>query len=134
MKMEVMGVFLLMLANFGKREQIDFRSDGILVNATALEIAASKGNVLPVKSLTKMKAHLASGNRAVELARASLSTTTDYLLRKNLERCIFILENWDIDQEGTKKLADDWTNMRTIDESHVRSSWELIVWDYKVIK
>jgi hypothetical protein len=134
MKVEVMGVFLLMLANFGKKDQIDFRSDGILENATALEIAASKGNVIPVKNLTKLGAYAASGKRAVELAKASLAGTTEYLQRKSLERCIFIMENWDIDKEGTRKLADDWTNMRTIDESHVRSSWELIVWDYKVAK
>ncbi|KAH0563161.1 hypothetical protein GP486_002269 [Trichoglossum hirsutum] len=128
MKTEAMKAFLLTLANFQKREQVDFRSDGILPDATALEIAASKGNLLNVKNLTKMGAHITSGKRAIELAKASLSVTTEYLPRKNLERCIYILENWDTDQEGTKALADDWTNVRTIDESNVMSSWELVVW------
>ena len=131
MKMEVMGIFLLMLANFGKREQIDFCSDGILENATALDIAASMGNVHAVKNLIKNGAHLASGKRAVELARANLATATEYLPRKNLERCIFIIENWNAD---TAKLADDWTNVRTIDESHVKSSWEHIIPDYTIFK
>ncbi|KAH0552823.1 hypothetical protein GP486_006974, partial [Trichoglossum hirsutum] len=130
MKMEVMGVFLLMLANFGEKEHVDFRSSGILLeNASALDIAASRGNLHPVKNLTKMgAAHAAaSGKRAVELARAGLaSAESEYLRRKNYERCIFVIENWDRDQERTKSLADDWTNMRTIDESHVRTSWELV--------
>ncbi|KAI9796491.1 MAG: hypothetical protein M1833_006159 [Piccolia ochrophora] len=134
MKIEVMGVFLLMLANFGSREQVDFRSDAFLPNATALEVAASRGNAHPVKNLTKNGAHRAAGKRAVEFARERLASTTDYLERKNLERCVFIIENWDDESKNTRKLADDWTNMRTIDDSHVRSSWELISWDYKGMK
>ena len=27
--------------------------------------------------------------------------------------------------------TDDWTNLRTIDESKVNSSWEIVVWTYK---
>ena len=50
--------------------------------------------------------------------------------RKNLERCTFIIENWDDKQKQTRRYADDWTNMRTIDESHVASSWEMLVFDY----
>lgn len=134
MKVEVMGAFLNMLANFGSREQVDFRSDALLPNATALEIAASHGNVHPVKNLVKNGAHRVRGDRAVELARAELAKATGYLERKNLERCIFIIENWDRDGARTRELANDWTNMRTIDESHVKSSWELIVWDYKILK
>lgn len=38
---------------------------------------------------------------------------------------------WDNDAKQTRQLADDWTNMRTIDESHVKSSWEIVVWHYK---
>lgn len=134
MKIEVMGAFLNTLANFGSREQIDFHSDAFLPDATALDIAASKGNVHPVKNLVKNGAHKVSGKRAVAIARAELAKTEEYIQRKNLERCIFIIENWDRDQPGTSELANDWTNMRTIDESHVKSSWELVVWDYKVLK
>lgn len=134
MKLEVMGTFLNILANFRSREQVDLSSDALLPNATALEIAALKGNVHPVKILVKNGAHESRGMRAVALARAELTKTEEYLQRKNLERCIFIIENWDHEQADTKKLADDWTNMRTIDESHVNSSWELVTWDYKVQK
>lgn len=48
-----------------------------------------------------------------------------YMERKNLERCAFIVEHWDDEGRQTRKLADDWTNMRTLDESHVNSSWEV---------
>lgn len=129
MKIEVMGAFLIMLASFGSREQVDFHSDAFFPDATTLEIAASKGNVHPVKNLVKHGAHKVGGKRAVATARAELAKTEEYLQKKNLERCIFIIENWDRDQAGTRELADDWTNMRTIDESHVNSSWELVVWD-----
>lgn len=134
MKVEVMGAFLNMLANFGARAQVDFRSDALLPHATALEIAAANGNLHPVKNLVKNGAHKVCGERAVALAREKLALAGGYLERKNLERCIFVIENWDGDAAGTRELADDWTNMRTIDESHVKSSWELIVWDYSVLK
>ena len=130
MKAEVMGAFLLILANFGQKHHVDFRSDGILPNATALEIAAFEGNVHPVKNLTKNGAHLKSRKQAIELAKGKLSKTREYLERKNLERCIFILQHWDDEGMDVRKVADDWTNLRTIDESHVRSSWELIAWDF----
>jgi serine/threonine protein kinase/ankyrin repeat protein len=122
MKVEAIGIFLLTLATC-ERENIDFCSDGILESATALDIATSNGNVHAVKNLVKHSAHLTSGKRAVELARAKLTTVTEYLPKLNLERCIFIIENWNA---NTAKLADDWTNMRTIDDSHVNFSWEHI--------
>ena len=135
MKLEVMGTFLIILANFAKEPwQLNFRSDGILPNATALDIAASHGSMHPVKNLVKNEAHLESGKQAVAFAKANLDKTTDLLLHKNLERCIFIIENWDDEQKQTRRLADDWTNMRTIDESHVASSWEIVVFDYKTRK
>lgn len=155
MKMEVRGTFLTVLTNFAKEEwQLNFRSDAFYPKATALEIAAAKGHVHPVKNLVKNGAHLDAGKRAVELAKASLAKATERMVKKNLERCIFIIENWDDEEKQTRKLADDWTNMRcveymlgrfpcerlfceliygcrTIDDSHVNSSWEIVVFDYK---
>ncbi|KAL8939324.1 MAG: hypothetical protein Q9216_003417 [Gyalolechia sp. 2 TL-2023] len=132
MKMEVMGTFLTILTNYAKEEwQMNFRSDAFYPKATALEIAAGRGHVHPVKNLVKNGAHLQAGKRAVELAKIGLATATERMARKNLERCIFIIENWDNEEKQTRKLADDWTNMRTIDDSHVNSSWEIVVFDYK---
>lgn len=132
MKMEVMGTFLTILTNFAKEEwQMNFRSDAFYPKATALEIAAARGHVHPVKNLVKNGAHLEAGKRAVQLAKTSLSAATERMARKNLERCIFVIENWDDETKQTRKLADDWTNMRTIDDSHVNSSWEIVVFDYK---
>lgn len=131
MRLEVVGVFLTILTNFAIEPwQLNFRSDGLLPNASALDIAASKGNVHAVKNLVKKGAHLAGGSRASGWAQAKLSTTTEYMQRKNLERCTFIIENWDDKHRHTRRLADDWTNMRTIDESHVASSWEILVFEY----
>lgn len=128
MKLEVIGTFLAVLAKFGKEpSQLTFRSDGILPNASALDIAASMGNVHAVKSLVKIGAHLgADGSResALRVVRAGLETAEGYMERKNLERCAFIVEHWDDEGTQARRLADDWTNMRTIDESHVNSSWE----------
>ena len=134
MKIEVLGVFLIILKNFALEPwQLNFRSNGILPNATALDIAASFGNMYAVKNLVMRGAHRPLENRTSALAWANskLSTTTDFLQRKNLERCAFIIQNWDDDRENVRKLADDWTNMRTIDEEHVNSSWEIVVFDYK---
>ncbi|KAL8673589.1 MAG: hypothetical protein Q9168_001987 [Polycauliona sp. 1 TL-2023] len=132
MKMEVMGTFLTILANYAKEPwQMNYRSDAFLPKATALEIAAARGHVHPVKNLVKNGAHLDSGKGAVGYARAGLAVATDRMEKKNLERCIFIIENWDDEEKQTRKLADDWTNMRTIDDSHVNSSWEILVYDYK---
>ncbi|KAI4207744.1 MAG: hypothetical protein LQ346_000394 [Caloplaca aetnensis] len=132
MKMEVMGTFLTVLTNFARAEwQLNFRSDAFYPKATALEVAAAKGHVHPVKNLVKNGAHLEAGKRAVELAKVSLAVATERMAKKNLERCIFIIENWDDEAMQTRKLADDWTNMRTIDDSHVNSSWEIVVFDYK---
>lgn len=131
MKIEVVGLFLTILTNFAREPwQLNFRSDGIIPNASALDIAASKGNVHAVKNLVKKGAHLAGGSRASGWAQAQLSATTEYMQRKNLERCTFIIENWDDKHKHTRRLADDWTNMRTIDESHVASSWDILVFDY----
>ena len=131
MKLEVVGVFLTILTNFAREPwQLNFRSDGLIPNASALDIAASKGNVHAVKNLVKKGAHLAGGSRALGWSQSQLSTTTEYMQRKNLERCTFIIENWDDKEKNTRKLADDWTNMRTIDESHVASSWDILVFDY----
>lgn len=134
MKLEVLGVFLTILANYAREPwQLNFRSDGIMPNATALDIAVSLGSVHAVKNLVKRGAHLGTADResALKLAKARLNVTSNYLQKKNLERCVFIIENWDDETKQTKKLADDWTNMRTIDESHVKSSWEIVVWHYK---
>ncbi|KAL8708240.1 MAG: hypothetical protein Q9220_006817 [cf. Caloplaca sp. 1 TL-2023] len=132
MKMEVMGTFLTILSNYAKEEwQINFRSDAYLPQATALEIAAARGHVHPVKNLVKNGAHIESGKRAVEFAKASLEKATERMQRKNLERCIFIIENWDDETKQARKLADDWTNLRTIDDSNINSSWEIVVFDYK---
>ncbi|KAL8929712.1 MAG: hypothetical protein Q9172_000269 [Xanthocarpia lactea] len=132
MRMEVMGTFLTILANYAKEEwQLNYRSDAFLPEATALEIAAARGHVHPVKNLVKNGAHVEAGRRAVEYARAGLAVATERMEKKNLERCIFIIENWDDEEKQARKLADDWTNMRTIDDSHVNSSWEIVVFDYK---
>lgn len=131
MRLEVVGVFLTILTNFAIEPwQLNFRSDGLLPDASALDIAASRGNVHAVKNLVKRGAHLAGGSRASGWAQAKLSTTTEYMQRKNLERCTFIIENWDDKHKHTRRLADDWTNMRTIDESHIASSWEILVFEY----
>ena len=131
MKLEVVGVFLTILTNFAREPwQLNFRSDGLLPDASALDIAASNGNVHAVKNLVKKGAHLAGGSRASGWAQAKLSTTTDSMQKKNLERCTFIIENWDDKHKHTRRLADDWTNMRTIDESHIASSWDILVFEY----
>ena len=134
MKTEVSGLFLFILANFMDRGKIDFRSDGILSNASALDIAAVNGNVYAVKALCKKDAHVVSGQSASGLARKTLEGVeqSDFLTKKNLARCLFVTENWGKDAKGTEKVADGWTKLRTIDESHVRSSWEVIAWEWKV--
>lgn len=132
MKTEVSGLFLFILANFMDRAKIDFRSSGLLPRASALDIAAVNGNVHAVKALAKKTAHRASGSSAVSLARAALATATDFLRKKNLERCIYIIENWDKNPREIEAVADGWTKLRTIDESHVRSSWEIIAWEWKL--
>ncbi len=131
MKLEVVGVFLTILTNFAREPwQLNFRSDGLLPDASALDIAAKLGNVHAVKNLVKKGAHLAGGSRASGWSQAQLSTATDYMHRKNLERCTFIIENWDNKHKNAQRIADDWTSMRTIDESHVASSWDILVFDY----
>lgn len=136
MKTEVSGLFLFILFNFMSRERIDYRSDGLLPNASALDIAAHYGNVHAVKALVKKDAHLASGSRvtALRLARGALekgADADDFLLNKNLERCIYILENWEKDPKKTEEMADSWTKLKTLDESNVKSSWEVVAWEWK---
>ena len=132
MKTEVSGLFLFILTNFMSRERIDFRSDGIMKDASALDIAAAKGNVQSVKALMKKDAHLRSGETASNLAREKLNSSQDFLTRKHLERCIFIIGNWEKDPKGTERMADGWTKLRTLDESNIRSSWEIIAWEWKL--
>lgn len=129
MKTEVMGTFLTILDKFGS--QLDFRSDGLLPDASAIDIAAAKGNVHAVKALVKRGAQLPDAKRISGWAQAKLSTTDDFMQRKNMERCIYIIKNWEKHPKTTLKVADDWTNLRTIDESKVESSWENLVWMYK---
>ena len=134
MKREMSGLFLFILAQFmADRANIDFRSDGTLPNASALDIAAANGNVHAVKGLVKKGAYLASGRTALALARKELENTDlTFLDRTNLERCVFIIENWERDPHGTEREADSWTKLRTIDEDNVRSSWEVVAYEWKV--
>ena len=77
-----------------------------------------------MKNLVKKGAHKEPKDResAIRIAMQKLDNISDddQIYRKNLERCIFIIENWDDESKQTRKQADDWTNMRTIDESHVK--------------
>lgn len=131
MRLETVGVFLTVLAKFvHKPWQLNFRSSGILPAATALDIAASQGNVHAVTYLVKRGAHLADGSRAIELAHANLYTADDAIQKKNLERCAFVIGNWDNDEKQTRVLADTWTSMRTMGESRICSSWEIVAFDY----
>ena len=54
-----------------------------------------------------------------------------FLAKTNLERCIYIIENWDKDPEGTGREADKWTKLRTIDEDNIKDSWEIVAWEWK---
>ena len=129
MKVEVMGTFLTILQNFAQdSSQVDFRSDGLMTGATALEIAASRGIVHAVRHLVKKDATLPSKEQLSELRSALSAESEDYIHKKNLERCIYIIESYGSDPEKTMQMAADWTNLKTIDESKVESSWENIVW------
>lgn len=132
MKIEVSGLFLLILTNFMDREKIDYRSDGLLKAASALDIAAVNGNVHAVKALVKKDAHRASGESAANLARLALSRSQGFMLQKNLERCIYIISGWDKNPQKTEKIADDWTRLRTLDESNFHSSFEFVGWERRV--
>ena len=132
MKTEVSGLLLLIIANFPSRERIDFRSDGIMKGTSALDIAAANGNVQSVKALVKKDAHLRSGKTALDLARERLKSSQGFLMRKRLERCVFIIENWKKDRKGTEKMADGGTKLQTLDESNIRSSWEIVAWEWKL--
>lgn len=132
MKTEVSGLFLMILINFMDREKIDYRSNGILKAASALDIAAVNGNVHAVKALVKKNAHHASGKTATNLARSVLARGQTFLLHKNLERCIFIINEWDKDPQKTEQIADGWTKLKTLDESNVRLSWEQIAWEWRL--
>ena len=137
MKIEVLGTFLIILKNFTFQPwHLNFRSNGILPHATALDIAASLGNLHAVKNLVKRGAHKSPENRtsALTWANSKLSDATEFVQRKNLERCAFIIEHWDQNTRNVRTTADDWTNIRTIDEEHVNSSWEIVVFDYKTRK
>ena len=140
MKLEVIGVLLNVLGSFKlKPGHLHYRSSAfdphLLPDATALDIAAARGNVYAVKNLVKKGAHgNGDGARAVECAKAALERSQaeeGSMEKKNLQRCIFILERWDEDTLNVRKAADDWTNMRTIDESHIQLSWEMVFIDSK---
>ena len=106
MKIEVMGAFLILLATFaGDPTQLNFRSSGILPDATPLDIAAAKGNVHAVKNLIKKGAIRPKPERISEWTQAMSSKTGDFMSKKNLERCIYIIENWKKDPKQTQKLA-----------------------------
>lgn len=129
MKIEVLHLFLIILREFALESwHLEFRSNGILPNPTALDIAASLGNVHAVRHLVKKGAHRSLESRVSALAwtNSKLSQTTDFLRRKNFDSCAFVKQNWDDDTHNVRRLADDWTNMRTIDEEHVNSSWEIV--------
>ena len=80
MKTEVMGTFLTILDKFAHGPaQLDFRSDGLLPDATALDIAAAKGNVHAVKNLVKKGAQLPDAKRISGWAQAKLFTTVDFM-------------------------------------------------------
>ena len=49
-----------------------------------------------------------------------------------MERCVFIVENWETDPKGTERMADGWTKLQTLDEMNIRSSWEIIAWERKL--
>ena len=137
MKIEVLVIFLIILKTFAREPwQILFRSDGILHKATALDIAASLGITHAVKKLIIKGAHRVRGDRTSALALIStkLLTMDNSLQWKNLERCAFIIENWDDERNNVRKLAGDWTNMRTIDKEHINSSWEIVTFDYNFRK
>ena len=135
MKIEVTGVFLTILNTIiTEQSQLDFRSDGYFPDATALDLAAALGNVSAVKSLVKRGALTASARTALTLIEARLPDAKEFMTRKNLERCKYIITEWPRDEEKTRKLAEDWTNMKTIDESKVNSSWEVVVINYKARK
>lgn len=123
MKIEALNLFLIILKKFALESwRLAFRSNGIFLNSTALDIAASLGNVHAVKHLVKNGAYRSLESRVSALTNSKLSQTTDFLRRKNLDRCAFVIQNWDDDTHNVRRLTDDWTNMRTIDEEHVNSS------------
>lgn len=135
MKREVLGVFLHCLTDYSNdHSQLHHRSSGLLsdllTDATALDIAATLGYVHIVKALVKNGAHHdGDGPRASRHAKAALersSSLVDSQERMNLERCIFIIDNWDSDTTGTRKIADYWTSLKTLDESERRVSWAII--------
>ena len=144
MKVEVVSIFLTIIDTIITEPwQLNFRSDGLYPNCSALDIAAKLGNVNAVKSLVKRGALPTSSSTALTLIQEREETTPEknpattrgqYLAKKNLERCKYIITEWPNDEEKTRRLAEDWTNMKTIDESKVNSSWEVVVINYKARK
>ena len=74
----------------------------------------------------------AEGSResALEMVKTRLEEAEgdEYTGRKNLERCGYIVEFWEVGGERgrrVRRLADDWTNIRSVDESPVNSSWDV---------
>lgn len=128
MEREVNGIFLTILTSFGHNtEQLHFRSDGLLPNATALDIAASRENIFAVQSLCERGARLVSDQSVyTRAAKIEQELSDDLVLRKDVENRTFIIEKWDKRTEHARRLAEDWTNTRAIDGKDDGSSWELV--------
>ena len=109
MKIEVNDLFLFILANFMNRGKIDFRSNDILLNAFALNIATVNENIHVVKTLCKKDAHVAFEQSALNLARNVLKNfeESDFLTKKNLKRCVYVIENWRRDAKKTKRVTNE---------------------------
>ena len=56
-------------------------------------------------------------------------SSCEYMERENMEWWVFIVEYWDDEDEDegrrARKMADSWTNTRTVDENGVSSNWEV---------
>ena len=53
---------------------------------------------------------------------------------KSLERGVFIVEVWEREPEGMEHVADTWMKLRIMDESNIKKSWEVVAWQWKVLK
>ncbi len=137
MRLETTAVFMYILDHLGSEPwQLCFRSSGILPDATALDIAASLGNVHAVKNLVMRGAHSMTENRKSALAwiNAKRSDRMTHLQVTDLERSAYIIENWDDVGEQVRTLADSWTKVQRDEDSHIASSWEAAPLDYKTRK
>ena len=125
MRLEVISTFLAILDSLGKL--LKFRPNGTLHDASALDIATSTGNVHAGESLITKGAQLRPyGGRAFgfRVAQTELEKAEGYMGGKNLERCAFIIGNWDDEGIQAGKVTNDWTKMKATDESRIDSRWE----------